>query len=86
MAITPESILPDAQNSALINGIAVRKGTVAAVLANITVYESSLSTEADKQSALSAIKGFVPALIALGLTQHLRFKNPQIQALIDHAA
>ncbi len=86
MAITPESILPDAQNSALINGVNVRKGSVAAVLANINVYESPLSSEADKQSALDVIKGLAPALKAIGLTQHLRFNNSEIQALIDHAA
>ena len=85
MAITPENILPDALNHTHINGIKVRKGTVAALLANIQLYESPQSAEREKQSALAMIKELAPAILAIGLTQHLQFKNPEIQKIMDHA-
>jgi len=83
MGIKPEDILPDDKNFAELNGITVRKGTVAASLANAEILESTTATEKEKTEALECIKKLIPALVALGLTKHLHWKNPIIQTMID---
>jgi hypothetical protein len=78
MVIQPEDVLPDKVNSAIINGIAIRKGTIAAFLEN-----SNASTE-QIQAAIQMMRELAPAVIALGLHKHVVFKNSQIeQILID---
>lgn len=83
MAIRPEDILPEEINSLVINGVNVRKATVGATLANANILNSDTASEAEKFSALEKIKELIPALIAIGLHQHVTWKNPQIQKLID---
>lgn len=82
-AISPEDILPDDVNESKINGIQVRKGTVAAVLANIDILENSNATEDEKNNAISMITQLAPALVAIGLHKHVVWKNKKVQALID---
>ncbi|KTD50521.1 hypothetical protein Lrub_0145 [Legionella rubrilucens] len=82
----PEDILPDAENYACYNNINVRKGTVAAVLRNAEILDNPLSSEADKQEALAIITELAPGLVALGVHEHLIFKNPDIQQKVDQAA
>ncbi|MFC7780809.1 hypothetical protein [Legionella taurinensis] len=82
----PEDILADAENYACYNNINVRKGTVAAVLRNAEIMASPLSSEAEKQEALAIISELAPGLVALGVHEHLIFKNPDIQQKVDQAA
>ncbi|QRN03571.1 hypothetical protein GH742_06685 [Legionella sp. MW5194] len=82
----PEDILPDAENYACYNNMNVRKGTVAAVLRNAEIMASPLSSEAEKQAALAIITELAPGLVALGVHEHLIFKNPAIQQTVDQAA
>ena len=78
--IRPEDILPDEINSAEIAGVQVRKGTVAAVLANADILTSEDSTQQDKDNALSLIKELAPAIVAIGLHRHVSWKNKEAQA------
>ena len=80
--IKPSDILPDNVNSIMINGVEVRKGSVAAVVANIQQLESANATEESKQAAIDAIKSLVPSLRAQGLLNHVTFNNPVVQALM----
>ena len=80
-AIQPEDILPDGNDTAEINGLVVRKGTVAATLANIEVIEDSASDHATKTEALNIIKILTPSLKAIGLLKHMQFRNPEIERL-----
>ncbi|KTC98364.1 hypothetical protein [Legionella erythra] len=82
----PEDVLPDAENDILYHNIRVRKGTVAAVLRNAEIMASPSSSEAEKRDALAIISELAPSLVALGVHNHLIFKNPAIQQQIDRAA
>lgn len=82
-SIRPEDILADEANTTEVNGVKMRKGTVAAVLANANILESSTSSEQQKQDALQTIKELAPALVALGLNTHVTWKNKQIQKILD---
>lgn len=81
--VNPADILPENVNSLEINGVVVRKGTVAAVVANIELLEDENSTEQIKEDALNTIKSLIPSLHAQGLTKHVTWKNAVVQALID---
>ncbi|WP_158999373.1 hypothetical protein [Pigmentibacter ruber] len=83
MSIMPEDILPNDINELEIDGIKARKGTVAAVLANAKILSSTASSESAKVGAKETIKKLAPMLIALELHEHLTWKNPEIQQIID---
>ena len=86
MGVKPEDILSDDQNTATFGGLTLRKGTVAAALANAEVLESSQSTVSEKLDARNMIEELAPALVALGLNKHLIWRNPEIQKIIDEAS
>ena len=83
MSYTPERMLPDDRNFFEANGKTIRKGTIAAVLANAAVIESDTATQAEKMEALEMLKTLAPTLTAFGLTTFLQWKNPRIQAIFD---
>ncbi|MEO8402843.1 MAG: hypothetical protein ABI597_13810 [Gammaproteobacteria bacterium] len=83
-AIRPEDILPDGVDSNQVNGKLVRKGTIAAFLANTDILENPQATEQHKQNAIQAMKELASDVIAIGLHKHVTFKNTQAeQILID---
>ena len=65
-----------------LNGLTVRKGSIAAFLKNIELFEDSNSNEASKAAALSMIKELAPAIIAAGLHRHATFKNKIIEDIL----
>ncbi len=86
MAIKPEDILPDEANSLLVKGITVRKGTMAAVLANLKLLDSPGLTKEERRKTIDMIKELAPALVVTGFSKYLSFKNPEIQKILDDAA
>lgn len=86
-AIRPEDILADGIDKTIINGTVIRKGTVAAFLANIDIFESVNTNDQQKQDALQMLHELAPSIIAVGLQKHVVFKNPIIQqTLLDAGA
>lgn len=81
-SIKPEDILPDGIDSIAMNGKIVRKGTIAAFLANIDMIESPAVTKEQKQAALDTMKDLAPAVIAIGLHKHVTFKNPEAEKIL----
>lgn len=79
----PEDILPDGEDFVEIQNQKLRKGTVAATLANASILEDPMATKAEKEEALKAIQLVVPALVALKMHQHVMWKNPLIQNMIE---
>lgn len=83
MSVKPEDVLPDDQNFAEVNGIKIRKGTVAAALANADILQSSSATKFEKIAAKKILVELAPALVVLH--KHLTWKNPEIQHIIEEA-
>lgn len=80
----PEDILPDGIDSTELNGKVVRKGTIAAFLANAEILENAQADEKTKQVALTTLKELAPNVIAIGLHKQVIFKNPVVeQILVD---
>jgi len=78
----PEDILPDGEDKAQMQGRTVRKGSIAAVVANANVLESNETTQEQKQEALDIIKELAPTLVAVGLHDHVVWTNPEIEKII----
>ena len=79
----PEDMIPDDKSHFEVSGQTIRKGTVAAALANAEIIESIDVTAAEKQAAMDTIKELAPVLKAFGLMKFLTWKNPKIQAIFD---
>lgn len=83
--ILPSDIIPDGADFTQINGVQVRKGTVAAFLANINLVENPHASAEDKKQALHTIQELAPAVIATGLQNHVTFKNSQVEEILQQA-
>lgn len=79
----PSSILPDNINNVEINGQSLRKGSVAAFLANVSIIENDPDTTG--QAYTEAVKDMlelVPALELLGVFNHLALRSENIKTMI----
>lgn len=84
-SIRPEDILADGVDTVESRGVMVRKGTVAAFMANIAVLEGE-SSEEEQGKALAIMKELAPSIIAMGLNDFVVFKNPQAAKVIYEAS
>ena len=81
--ISSADLYPDGVDTKLYHGIEARKGTMAAVLANIEVLESPSSSHEQKQLALEQIKHDGLVIIATGLYRCVQWKNELVQKTLD---
>lgn len=79
----PSAILPDNINNVEINGQTLRKGSVAAFLANVNIIENSSDTTGQAYTeALKDMLELVPALDLLGVFKHLALRSENIKTII----
>lgn len=81
-SVQPEDVLPDGLDCSEMNGRIVRKGTIAAFLANIEILEDSNINEKQKYEIISTLKELAPSVIAIGLHKHVKFKNLEIEKIL----
>lgn len=74
-----QDVLPDGMNQGTFNGIAVRKGTVGAFLANVRVCADPTSSDETQAAARRDIQDAMPALRALGLFDLLEVRDPALR-------
>ena len=77
----PQDILPDNINSAEIGGVQVRKGSVAAFMANLAIIEQAVSYEI-YQTAVDDITALVPVMEALSVFTHFKLRSEKAVSLI----
>jgi hypothetical protein len=77
-----EDILPDHVDHGLIGGVSVRKGTVAAFLANARLWLDAATTAAERADAERDMLDALPALRALGLFDILDVRDERLRAFI----
>lgn len=85
-SIKPEDILPDGVDRTNFGGKEIRKGTIAAFLANTNILEDPNASSLQKQQAIAAMKELAPAVIAIGLHKHVNFKNSEAERILIEAA
>lgn len=78
-----EDILPDDIDQADYNGITVRKGSIAAFLANAAVFTDVGATAAAREAAECDMVAAMPVLHAVGLFRVLQPRDAAVRAVVD---
>ena len=83
-----DQVLPDDVDHGQFNGLTIRKGTVAAFLANARTWTraGAGADERAQAQAQAQIAEDVPALRALGLFEVLEIRDERLRGLIDEIA
>ena len=81
-----DQILPDHADHGQFQGVTIRKGTVAAFLANARTWVDAHADEAARAQAQRDIVDAVPALRALGLFEALEIRDERLRAFIEGVA
>jgi len=74
-----DDVLPDHADQGDFNGVTVRKGTIAAFLANATVWSDPASSAAQRDAAAAHIAEALPALRAVGLFDVLEVRDAALR-------
>lgn len=85
VGIKPSDVLADAENFVELNGVTIRKGSIAAFLKNIDLLEAVNSSDEQKEAAVEMLQELAPAIIASALPRHAEFKNKVVQEILDKA-
>ena len=80
-----DQILPDDVDHGEFQGVAIRKGTVAAFLANARTWTDARAGADERAQARAQIEQDLPALRALGLFEVLEVRDERLRALIEVA-
>ena len=83
---TPEDVLADGVDHATVGGIAVRKGTVAAFLANATALAATPDGSPEFEEIAAEIRAARPALDAIGLFEVLAVRDPRVADVLADTA
>jgi hypothetical protein len=76
-----QDILPDNTNSTEIGGMQIRKGSVAAFMANLAIIEEPANYDL-YQTAVEDITELVPVMEALGVFTHFKLRSEKAVSLI----
>ncbi|BBY29697.1 hypothetical protein [Mycolicibacterium sediminis] len=82
---TPEDVLADGVDHTTVGGVAVRKGTVAAFLANATALGAAADGSAEFEAIATEIRAARPALDAIGLFEVLAVRDPRVASVLADA-
>ena len=78
-----DQILPDDVDHGQFNGVTIRKGTVAAFLANARTWADPRASADDRAQAQEQIAADLPALCALGLFEVLEIRDARLRAFVN---
>lgn len=78
----PQDILPDNINTTEIGGLQIRKGSVAAFMANLAIIEQPSDYDS-YQTAVQDITELVPVMEALGVFTHFKLRTEKAISLIS---
>ncbi len=81
-----DQILPDDVDHGQFQGVAIRKGTVAAFLANARTWADARAGAGERAQAQAQIAEDLPALRALGLFETLEIRDEGLRAFVDGLA
>ena len=81
-----EDALPDHMNAATIDGMTIRKGTIAAFLANAQVIADDGADAAARAAAARDIVDALPSLRATGLFGVMEVRDARVRALVQARA
>ena len=78
-----EQVLAETVNETEISGVTIRKGTVAAFLANARVWIDPSASSAERTQVEADMVGALPALRAVGLFEILEIRDSALRSWVD---
>jgi len=81
-AVRPEDVLPDDTDHTDFDGVAIRKGTIAAFLQNAMRWSDPAVAEPERQELMRAIVESLPALRAVGLFDVLEVRDERLRKIL----
>ena len=78
-----EQVLAETVNETEINGVTIRKGTVAAFLANARVWIDASASEAARTQVEADMVDALPALRAVGLFDVLEIRDSALRSWVN---
>ena len=78
-----DQVLPDDVNHGQFDGLTIRKGTVAAFLANARTWTRADADADERAQAQAQIAADAPALRALGLFEVLEIRDERLRRFVD---
>lgn len=82
--IRPEDLMSEHESYTEINGIKIRKATMGATMKNVEILASPLSSVTEKASAKKMIEELSYSLVAVGLLNHVIWKNSEVQEIFEN--
>ncbi len=79
----PEDVLPDQVDDMVADGLPVRKGSVAAFLANARVLGDADAPAAEREQARLDLIALVPAMVALHVFEVFSIRDRSVAALVE---
>jgi hypothetical protein len=80
--VRPEDVLSDEENTGMMNGLAVRKGSVAAFIANVKILESLAPTDPGYPEVEAQLRALAPAVRAVGVFDVFAPRSTTIAAIV----
>jgi hypothetical protein len=84
--VRPEDVLPEGIDSTAINGLTVRKGSVAAFVANALRLDDLTEGTPEYAALVTQMRELAPALRAIGLLDVFRPRSPAVERILAEAA
>lgn len=81
-AIRPEDVLSDSDNSTTVDGVTVRKGTIAAFIANAKLLETIAQSDPRHAAIERELRKLAPAVRAIGILDVFTPRTPRIASLL----
>ncbi|MEU9124380.1 hypothetical protein AB0C96_31740 [Streptomyces sp. NPDC048506] len=85
-AVRPEDVLPTGIDSTEINGHTVRKGSVAAFVANAKRLDDLTEDTPEYEALLTQMRELAPALHTIGLLDVFEPRSPAVARILADAA
>lgn len=85
-AVRPEDVLPEGIDSTAINGLTVRKGSVAAFVANALRLGDLTEGTPEYAALVAQMRELAPALRTIGLLDVFRPRSPAVERILAEAA
>lgn len=85
-AVRPEDVLPEGIDSTAMGGLTVRKGSVAAFVANALRLDDLTEGTPEYAALVAQMRELAPALRAIGLNDVFRPRSPAVERILTEAA
>jgi hypothetical protein len=81
--VRPEDVLPDGDEGTEFGGEYVRKGSIAAFIANVNALAEVEPSSAQWEAIVEQLRELKPALVRIGVLDVFEIRDPEVRTLVD---